>query len=328
MKVAVLHDNVAGSSNPDDLDVFGQARAVERALAGGGREVSRLALGLDLASARAELERERPDLVFNLVESVGGSGRLIHLAPALLDALAIPYTGCPTEAIFLASNKLLAKRLLAQHGLPTPGWLEAAEGGAGPPEAGRFIVKSVWEDASIGLDDDALVVLRPGDDVAALLRERAPRLGGAAFAESYVEGRELQVSLLAERDGVEVLPPSEILFSDWRPGKPRIVSYAAKWHADSFEYRHTPRRLGFPPEDGKLLRELGELALRCWELFGLAGYARVDFRVDADGRPWILEVNPNPSLTDETGLAGAAEAAGLGAADVIERIVGCALAAP
>jgi len=328
VKVVVLHDDVAGSSHPDDLDVFGQARAVEAALAGGGRALVRLPLGLDLAQVRAALAHERPDLVFNLVESVGGSGRLIHLAPALLDALGIPYTGCPTEAIFLTSNKVLAKRLLVRHGLPTPGWLEAGGSTGGPPEAGRFLVKALWEDASIGLDDDALVALRPGDDVAALLRERAPRLGGAAFAESYVEGRELQVSLLADPEGVLVLPPSEILFSDWRPGKPRIVSYAAKWHADSFEYRHTPRRLAFPPEDDKLLRELGELALRCWDLFGLAGYARVDFRVDGEGRPWILEVNPNPSLTDETGLAGAAEAAGLRPADVIERIVACALAVP
>jgi D-alanine-D-alanine ligase len=325
LKLVVLPDDVAGSSNPDDQDVFGQAAAVEAALAASGREVSRMPLGLDLARARAALERERPDLVFNLVESLGGSGRLIHVAPALLDALGLPYTGCPTEAILLASNKLLAKRLLARHGLPTPGWLEP---GGGPPEAGRFIVKSVWEDASIGLDDGALVALRPGDDVAALLRERAPRLGGAAFAESYVEGREMQISLLADRDGVEVLPPSEILFSAWPPGKPRIVSYAAKWHPASFEYRHTARRLALPPEDGKLQRQLCELALRCWELFGLAGYARVDFRVDADGRPWILEVNPNPALTDETGLAGAAAAAGLRPADVIERIVACALAAP
>jgi len=125
-----------------------------------------------------------------------------------------------------------------------------------------------------------------------------------------------------------VLPPCETLFTDWRPEKPRIVGYAAKWRPESFEYRHTRRRLSFPAEDRKLLRELGELALRCWELFGIAGYARVDFRVDAEGRPWILEVNPNPCLTDETGLAGAAEVAGLAPADVVERIVVAARATP
>jgi len=326
LKVLILHDDVAGSERPDDLDVFGQLRAVEEALAASGRRVAPCPFGLDLAGVRAALERERPDLVFNLVESVGGMGRLIHLAPALLDALGVPYTGCPTEAMLLASNKLLAKRVLARSGLPTPSWIDPREPGA-PLEAGRYLVKSVWEDASIGLDDGAQVELGPGSDVAGLLRERAPRLGGAAFAEAYVEGREIQVTLLGEPDGgARVLPPCEIVFRDWPRGKPRIVSYAAKWRPASFEYRHTAARLEFPAEDAKQLRELGELALRCWELFGLAGYARIDFRIDADGRPWILELNPNPGLTDETGLAAAAAAASLRISDVIERILGCALA--
>ena len=326
MKVLILHDDVAGSERPDDLDVFAQLRAVEEALTASGRAALASPFGLDLGRARAAIERERPDLVFNLVESVGGAGRLIHLAPALLDSLGVPYTGCPTEAILLCSNKLLAKRLLAQSGLPTPGWIAPREHDA-PLEPGRYLVKSVWEDASIGLDDGALVELRPGADVAGLLRERAPRFGGAAFAEAYIEGREIQVSLLGEPDGgARILPPSEIVFRDWTPGKPRIVGYAAKWCPESFEYRHTTARLEFASEDTKLLRELGELALRCWELFGLAGYARVDFRVDAGGRPWILELNPNPALTDDSGLAASAAAAGLRPADVIERIVACALA--
>ena len=328
MKVVLLHDDVVGSERPDDLDVFGQLQAVEQALAASGRESVRLPLDLDLARARAALVRERPDLVFNLVESVGGAGRLVHLAPALLDALQLRYTGCPTEAIVLASDKRLAKRLLARSGLPTPGWIDPGEPAA-PVAAGRYLVKSAWEDASIGIDDDALVELRPGDDVAALLRERASRLGGAAFAESYVEGREIQLALLGEPGGgVRVLPPAEIVFRDWPPGKPRIVGYAAKWRPNSFEYRHSAARLDFPRDDDKLLRELAELALRCWELFGLAGYARVDFRVDAGGRPWILELNPNPCLTDDSGLAASAAAAGLRLADVVERIVACALAAP
>ena len=326
MKIVVLHDDVAGSANPDDLDVFDQVRAVEATLEARGDEVARLPLALDLGRARAALERSRPDLVFNLVESVAGFGRLIHLAPALLDALGISYTGSPTAAILLSSDKRLAKRMLAEVGLPTPSWLEG--GRVSSREAGRYVVKSAWEDASIGLDDGSVVELQPDDDLDALLAARAPRLGGAAFAESYVEGREIQVALLAAPGGVEVLPPCETLFSDWWPEKPRIVGYAAKWRPDSFEYRHTPRRLLFPPEDRKLLGALGELAQRCWELFGLAGYARVDFRVDAEGRPWILEVNPNPCLTDETGLAGAAEAAGISPAEVIERIVADALGAP
>jgi D-alanine-D-alanine ligase len=182
----------------------------------------------------------------------------------------------------------------------------------------------VAEDASIGLDDAAVGEVVDPARLPALVAERAAGLGGEAFAEAYVEGRELNLSLLEKDAGVEVLPSAEIVFEGYPPGKPRIVGYAAKWHEGSFEYRHTPRRFDFPAEDAALLAELEGLSRRAWSLFGLSGYARVDFRVDAAGRPWILEVNANPCLYADAGFAAAAARANLGLRDLVLRIVAAA----
>jgi D-alanine-D-alanine ligase len=103
------------------------------------------------------------------------------------------------------------------------------------------------------------------------------------------------------------------------------VGHRAKWEADSFEFHHTPRRFDFPPGDEELLARLQHLATACWRLFGLRGYARVDFRVDRQGRPWILEVNANPCLSPDAGFIAAADRAGLSFEAMIQRILDQAL---
>jgi D-alanine-D-alanine ligase len=119
-----------------------------------------------------------------------------------------------------------------------------------------------------------------------------------------------------------------MLFVDFPDGVPHIVDYAAKWDAASHAYHHTPRRFGLPAEDGPLVAALRALALRAWDLFGLRGYARVDFRVDAAGRPFMLEVNANPCLAPDAGFMAAAAQAGYDASAVIERLTAPAQAAP
>lgn len=325
MRIAVLHDEPPGDPRPDEQDTQQQARAVAGRLEESGHAVARLALGLDLAAAGRTLRDLGPDVVVNLVESVGGSGRLIHLAPALLEALGLRFTGAGSAAMFATTHKVLAKRLLAAAGLPTPAWvLASGAGGGGAPAAGRWIVKSVCEDASIGIGDEAVVDVAAPQRLPALVAERAERLGGEAFAERYVEGREFNLSLLAKDGDVEVLPPAEIRFEGFPAGKPRIVGYAAKWDEASFEFRHTPRRFDFPARDRGLLARLEELARRAWSLFGLSGYARVDFRVDPDGRPWLLELNANPCLAEDAGFAAAAGRANLDLRSVLARIVSAA----
>jgi D-alanine-D-alanine ligase len=121
-----------------------------------------------------------------------------------------------------------------------------------------------------------------------------------------------------------VLPIPEIEFVDYPASKPRIVGYAAKWHEDSFECRNTVRRFVDPAQEGALCAELGRVALKCWDIFQLRGYARVDFRVDADGTPWVLEVNANPCISPDAGFAAALEEAGTPYEEGIERIVSSA----
>ena len=125
-----------------------------------------------------------------------------------------------------------------------------------------------------------------------------------------------------------MLSPAEMTFKDYPPGKPRIVGYEAKWGEGSFEQRNTVRSFSFPPRDDALIERLRQLALRCWRLFGLRGYARVDFRVDAAGEPWVLEVNTNPCLSPDAGFMAAATRTGLSAADVLRALLEDAVRAP
>jgi len=151
--------------------------------------------------------------------------------------------------------------------------------------------------------------------------ERVERIRRPCFAEQYIEGREFNLSLLGNRGDVQVLPPAEIHFEGFADEKPKIVGYRAKWAAESAEYSGTPRTFQFPPTDRELLDNLIQLARLCWQHFGLRGYARVDFRVDAMGRPWILEINANPCLSPDAGYAAALKEANIPFTTAIERIL-------
>jgi D-alanine-D-alanine ligase len=320
-RVAVVYGAVAADAAPDEQDVLVEVDTVQQALTSLGFAPVAVPLTLDLEAVRQRLLHLRPAFVFNLVESVEGLGRLIHLAPALYESLGLAYTGAGSEAIYLTSNKPLAKRLLDAAGIDTPPWVEGGPQNLPAPDfAGPYIVKSVWEHASIGIDDGSVV--DDGRKVAGVARRRQRRYGGDWFAERFIDGREFNLSLLAAPAGVELLPPAEMLFVDYPAGKRRIVDYAAKWHAGSFEFSNTVRRFDFDAADRPLLDRLAMIAEACWRLFRLRGYARVDCRVDNDGRPWVLEINVNPCLSPDAGFAAAAARAGLGLADVVRRIMG------
>ncbi len=308
MRVAVLHGQVA-------------AGAVSQALALLGYEPSEIALSLDLATAVQELRALKPAFVFNLVETIAGKGTLIACGPLLLETLGLPYTGAQAEAMFLTSGKLGAKKILHAAGVATPAWWSP---GDPLPLLGTLspcIVKAAWEHASLGLGDDAVLTVSEPDILSRRLREFERRTGDTCFVETFIDGREFNLSLLAGNGGPEVLPPAEISFAAYPATKNRIVCYRAKWVSDSFEFNHTPRIFTFPKDDGALLTLLAEIALRCWKIFDLRGYARVDFRVDAAGRPWVLEINANPCLSPDSGFVAAAERAGLDYQDLIARII-------
>jgi D-alanine-D-alanine ligase len=335
MRIVVVYNTVADSSSPDESDVLIQADAVKQALKKLGHRVASLACSLNLLAVHEQLTKIQPEIVFNLVESLNSDDRLAHLFPALLDSMGIPYTGSKSEALYFTSNKILAKQWMVDADLPTPPWLgpyppagpfltkhlEAAQAAYGAQTEIRWLIKSLWQHASSGLNEDELMLGRHADQIRALFSKYAAHLGGACFAEAFIDGREFNISLLAEPKGPQVLPPAEIVFDDYPDDKLRIVGYRAKWKKDSYEYNHTPRRFDFPPQDAALVGQLVQMAKKCWQVFGLGGYGRVDFRVDTEGRPWILEINTNPCLSPDAGFAVAVQQSGLTFAEAVDRIL-------
>ena len=321
MRILILHSDIPPDAPPDDKDTLLQAAAIEAALMRRGHEALCSVFIPDEAEMEALIARETPDVVFNLVESLWGRGLYAPLAPAILASLGVPYTGADAAAMSVCTDKVLTKRFLEAAGLPTPAWSEAPHWRG--IDQGRWIVKSVTEDASFGLDDAAVVSGKSA--VVARAQECAARHGGRWFAERYVHGREFNVAAI-ERDGEpHLLPIGEIVFERWDDRKPRIVGYAAKWDEATPEYRDTTRTYGWHEHDPDLQATLERVTRACWTLFGLTGYARVDFRVDARGRPFILEVNTNPCLEPDAGVAASCAQAGYPYDDLIEDIVRAAL---
>ncbi len=314
MRVLVLHSDVAPDARPDELDTLAAAEAVAVALMEAGHIATQAPFVPDPQALRALIGDT--DLVFNLVESVFGRDELAMLAPAMLEQLGFAYTGSNAAAIALTADKPAAKRVLRAARLATPDWAEPPAW-AGLDKGARYIVKSATADASIGLDDDAVV---RGPSVAARAQASAAEFGGRWFAEAYVEGREFNLAILDESGVPRVLPPAEMRFTDWAPDRPRIVGYAAKWDESSADAIKTVRSFGCEADEPGLAARLREMALEAWHLFGLAGYARVDFRVDGEGEPTILEINPNPCLEPSAGFAAAARQAGYRYEALIARI--------
>ncbi len=320
MRVCVLFTPAPPDASPEELDGLAQRDAVIAALQGLGHQAQALGFAADLAHDMSELRSLAPECAFNLVESVAGRDRLQIVVPALLEELRIPFTGCGLEALALSADKCSAKRRLRAAGLPTPAWAEAGREPA-PDIFGRTVIfKSRSQHASVGLDEDSLAHC----DGPETLRLGLERRGPGWYAEEFIDGREFNISVLLQGGTPRVLPPAEIDFSPFPAGKPRLVGYRAKWVEDSFEFHNTTRTFEFPPADRPLLAELRRLSLAAWDVFQLRGYARVDFRVDAAGQPWILEVNANPCLSPDAGLAAAAARGGLDYTALIGLILAAA----
>ena len=313
--VPVIHASLA--DRPDESDTLVAAAAVREALVRLGCRSEVIALDLDFSVLERLVER-RPRAVFNLVEAVRGEATLAHLAPALLAHLGLPFTGCGPAANLATMSKLMTKQALRARGLPTPDWWAAVD--ASRPND-RVIVKSVWEHASYGMDAASVV---PAARAAAEIACREERFGGEFFAERFLPGREFNVALLSGDDGPQVLPVQEIGFDGLEPGRPPIVDYEAKWDESSAAFHATPRRFGLERREPVLASRLAELALECWRVFGLAGYARVDFRTDGSAQPFILEINTNPCITPDAGFIATASGAGLSYDAVIHRILAAA----
>jgi len=325
VNVVLLHEPVAADARADECDVLPPATAVARALDELGHTNRAMICDGDMAATVDRLHALRADVVFNLVESLAGKGRGVEIVPAALAAAGLPFTGNDAAATVLTNDKVAAKERLVAHGLPTPAWATLGGRSSGPLPTGRYIVKSVWEHGSLGLEADSVVTVTDAAQLQDEIERRLDRLGGEAFAEAYVHGREFNLGLLAADHGVEHLPPAEILFAARDGQGPRIVGYRAKWDAGSADDLGTPRSFAVAAPDRPLIARMQHLARAVWDVCGLAGYARVDLRVDEAGEPWIIDINTNPCISPDAGYAAAVAEAGLRYADAVQRLLDAAL---
>ena len=249
-------------------------------------------------------------VVLNLVEGFAGAPADATYVPALCRAFGKGCTGNDTPCQVAALDKGLTKAVLLAAGLPCPRGVVVPVGEKVPAARlgrGPFIVKPAGSDASEGIDGDS-VVKAAGPALAKAVRRVHEEIGQAAIVEQFLSGREFNVAIIERRGAVQVLPISEIDFSAFPKGRPRLVDYAAKWLPDSIEFKSTPRILPVRVTSEQA-RAINALALGAWLAVGCRDYARVDLRMDARGRVYILEVNPNPDISPEDGFAAALEAA-------------------
>ncbi len=319
--VIVFHSPLAEDAPADELDLLDEADYFEGGLSELGYDVKVMPFPSDLSELGRILSTSTPNLIVNLVETLFSDGRLVFIGPAMFEHFKVPYTGCPVDAMYITSNKVLSKSMLLAHGILTPAYMTYEEldhpDMSIPPYP--FLIKSIWEHASHGLDEHKKILFYGKEEI----KERFRREGSGAcnfFAEQYVHGREFNISLLGDNNRAEVLPAAEICFK-YPEGKPHIVGYRAKWDETSFEHLHTVRNFEFGMEDQVLLGRLGEISQFCWSLFKLRGYARVDFRVDNDGQIFVLEINANPCISPDSGFVDAATRAGYSRLQVIQRII-------
>ena len=314
-KIIILHNRLSKDPNLDELDVLIQVNLVKEEIMGLGHTVKVMDVGDDIFKDINAVESEKPDLIFNLVEAVFNKGELLYIIPGLLNMKNLPYTGVPVEGLFMTTNKILAKKHMKLTGIPTPQWYELGQIDKLDPER-RYLVKPISEDGSVGLDEKAVFY----SNDPKLLKTIEKLSPSHYFLEEYIHGREFSVGLLAGTDGPSVLPPGEMIFYNYGPDEPRVLGYKAKWHTRTKEYKNTVREFDTIKDDS-LRAKLREISVQCWHEFNLKGYARVDYRMDPDGRLMVIEINGNPCISPDSGFIGACEMIGISRQNLVERIL-------
>ena len=318
MKIAILFDGGWDTWEQRDVaSVVDSVKEVQVALRACGYEASLIPVRAPADFTWLSKVR-RVDAVFNLCEGIGGISRFEDFVVGALELTGIPYTGCRPWPVALAHRKSAANTLLARAGTPIPRFL-LANGNKMPIDLTLpVIVKPAAEDASVGIDAGSVCTTKRA------LRKRLAEMTeqyDEVLVQEYVAGREFNVGFI----GDSVLPLAELCFDNMPEGSWPILTYAAKWDTGS------PEDLGSVPIcpaeiSPELQKRIVAVARQAWEeLCGAEGYGRVDLRVDATGQPFVLEVNPNPDISDAAGLSRMAKVQGWEYHDLIGRIVDEAL---
>ena len=311
MKIALLFDGASALAPAPDLLILETVEAIETALANEGNTVVRVPV---LTDGRwiERLRRGKFDVAFNMCEGIDGVAELEPPVIGVLELFGIPYSGGSSYTTSLCLRKGVVNALLSHAGLPVPEWITLRRGSRIRSVGYPAIVKPAAEDASIGVEQRSVV------RSARALKSRVEAMlvsFDEVIVQRYIEGRELNVGIV----GDVVLPIAEIDFATMPKGLWPIVTYRSKWDTGSEEDLGSVPRC--PAElPARVAGEVRRVALDAWRLVGGCGYGRVDMRLDARGRPWILEVNANPDIAPDAGLARMARVAGIDYATLVRSI--------
>ena len=315
-KCCIIYNEPSPNALEDELDVIDQVVHVEEGLTALGIEVYRKGITEKFMDEVKEIINEKPDFVYNLVESINNKGELNYFVPALLNLNGIPYAGASHEAIFLTTSKVIASRMMKLAGIQNPECFFPSEAHR-LVKGAKYILKPIWEDGSLGITANSVFIWNA---------DAENKLKGLSdshwFIEEFIEGREFNMSVLAGADGAEVMPVAEIVFVGYDETRPKIIDFKAKWEFDTFEYDNTVRE--FPTEENltpALMKNLKQTALNCWNLFRLKGYARVDVRVDSGNNIYVIEINANPCIQPNGGFVAATKQGGYSFPQVMQRII-------
>jgi D-alanine-D-alanine ligase len=323
--IAVLYntdyDAELKQTGVDVSSVEASARSITAALVQNGYQAELRGMhGTDVFEMLPKLRAA--DLVFNLCESMEGDSRNEPTFAGLLDLFGIAYTGADLLGLASCLHKQRTKDILLARAITTPPYryIESVEA-LGDPALDAldypWFLKLAHEDASVGITEANLV--RSPAELRVRTREMIEEFQQPVLAERYVEGREINVTLIGNGFDVEMLPLHEIDFSAMPKDRPRIVSYAAKWdetHVDYVGTKPVPLRDASP----KLVAAVEAVARAAYHALGLRDYGRVDLRVDPQGTPWVIDVNPNCDISPDAGVARSAKVAGMSYVQLIEMI--------
>ncbi len=327
MKITVTYNVVrkVAVGNPLDIladeDTVKTAEAIARGLQSLGNTVDLLAI--DEQSVK-RLKNHPTDFYFNSAFGIGGMAKSEADVAAFLERSGKPFSGSDAKAIILTTEKVATKKLLIAHDIPTPKYqvFSGCER-LDPALSFPLVVKPATEDSSLGIGAASVVKTCPAaEKQMQIIRDE---YDDPVLVEEYIEGRELNVTVLGNGEQARVLPISEIIFGPSFKNHYKVVDFAAKWEIDSWKYKETN---GICPADlaEQVRKKVADTALSAYRLTGCRDYGRVDIRLDKSGVPYILEVNANPGIGLEDGASRSAKAAGLAYPQFLEEIVHIALA--
>lgn len=325
LRVGVLYNLLERLEKGEEKDLLAEEAiveeigAIEEGIRSNGHQFFVMAVRNEIDSVIDWLKDIRPDVVFNLCESVYGNARLEMNIPALLDLMRIPYTGSSPLTLGLCQDKGKVKDILSSQGILTPRYkIFDHEVGSLRGNIFPIIVKPLHEDGSLGISKESVV--HNDEALNRQIRYVIEKYRQPALVEEYIEGRELNVGLLEGNGSVNPLPISEIDYSEFPEGIPRICGYEAKWVQESIEYQKS-KPVCPAPLEWVIQKQVEHLAVKVFKLFGCRDYARVDMRVDRHGKIYVLEVNPNPDISPPSGMARAIRVQGMTYSEFIGKVI-------